>query len=211
MTDLPPGSVGSVAAFVESLVDYAVHLDKDTAAALETLEGKRIALDAHDVRLHFVVHVTDGRIRLQAPGKGETSDVSIGGESSAFLSHLLSGSPWTNGKGLTICGDVQIARRFDELLRDYAPDIEERLSAWIGDTAAHKTMRAGRGLRDLGKQLAEKLQRDLGEYLTYEAKILIDEDRVQDFIREVDELRDRLERLKRRIERLQTRIEKGDS
>ena len=96
-------------------------------------------------------------------------------------------------------GDDQTAHRFSEALGGLDIDWEEQLSHITGDIAAHEI---GRGLRALareGKRIGRSSGDNLSEYLTEEARLLPHRFEVDDFLSEVDALRDDVERLAARI------------
>lgn len=104
-----------------------------------------------------------------------------------------------------ISGDAELATAVRTLARDLEWDVEEDLSRWIGDIAAHRLAETGRRLGRWGREAAENLGRALAEYWIYEQPLIASGHEVREFLRAVDELRDDLARLEQRVQRLSSR------
>ena len=110
---------------------------------------------------------------------------------------------WRNAE---IEGDTEFASALSRVAANMRWDVEEDLSRVFGDIAAHRLAAAGRAAAAWPKQAANSLATGLAEYLTEEKHLLVTPLRAAEFIREVDELRDAVDRLDKRIERLQGRV-----
>jgi ubiquinone biosynthesis protein UbiJ len=99
-------------------------------------------------------------------------------------------------------GDTEFAAAISHLASNLRWDVEEDLSKVVGDVAAHRMADAGRAAAAWPGHAARSAGANVAEYLTEEAKILVTPLQAEQFLREVDELRDAVERLEKRIERL---------
>jgi ubiquinone biosynthesis protein UbiJ len=72
----------------------------------------------------------------------------------------------------------------------------------LGDSLAHRVVGAGRAVLQLQARAAASLARNLSEYWLDEQPLIARRDDVARWLREVDTLRDDVERLAQRIERL---------
>lgn len=97
-------------------------------------------------------------------------------------------------------GDASLAAALNGIARNLRWDIEEDLSRVVGDIAAHRMVDSGRKLADWGKQSADNLARSFAEYWTEERPLIATRADLQQFIREVDALRDDVARLEKRVE-----------
>jgi ubiquinone biosynthesis protein UbiJ len=102
-----------------------------------------------------------------------------------------------------IVGDPGVAQDFQRLLDLAKPDWEEELSRVFGDMAAHQLGNLARGLVEWGRKAADTLARDGGEYLTEESRNLPTRFEVEEFLDEVDRLREDVDRFAARLERLE--------
>lgn len=159
--------------------------------------GKRAAFDVFPAR--FAVEVrADGT--LAAAGADVPSAVTI------RLTHLdvlelLSGgsSAWRSAE---VEGDAEFAAAISQVAANLRWDVEEDLSRVVGDIAAHRLAGAGRAAAAWPRQAAHSVAGNVAEYLTEEAQLLVTPLQAAEFVREVDALRDDVERLEKRIERL---------
>ncbi len=102
-----------------------------------------------------------------------------------------------------VTGDTDFAAVISQVASNLRWDVEEDLSRVVGDIAAHRMAQAGRAAAAWPKQAAMSLAENAAEYLTEEnVGMLVTPLQAAEFMREVDELRDAVERLDKRIERL---------
>lgn len=99
-------------------------------------------------------------------------------------------------------GDVELAGAVLFLFRNLRWDIEEDLSRVVGDVAAHRIAGAARDFSAWRRQAGERFGQNVAEYLKDEAEMLLHPHELDTFGREVDALRDAVERLEKRIDRL---------
>ena len=97
-------------------------------------------------------------------------------------------------------GDAELAQEVAFLARHLSWDVEEDLSQVIGDIAAHRLVAWRAGRASLG---ARRHRRGLppvpAEYWTEESPFIASRVKVEEFVREVAELRDAVERLDKRV------------
>lgn len=108
-------------------------------------------------------------------------------------------SAWND---IAVEGDPQLAAALNHVTRNLRWDVEEDLSRVFGDIAAHRMVETGRKLDRWGRQGADNLARSFAEYWTEERPLIAARADIEQFIREVDTLRDDLARVEKRIERL---------
>ncbi len=106
-------------------------------------------------------------------------------------------SAWND---IAVEGDPRLAAALNTIARNIRWDIEEDLSRVFGDIAAHRMVETGRKLDTWGRQGADNLARSFAEYWTEEQPLIASRADVEQFIREVDVLRDDLARLEKRLE-----------
>jgi ubiquinone biosynthesis protein UbiJ len=148
------------------------------------------------------------RIRLAATAEGisirpawdETSDAVIEGTPLSFL-RLATGDAAKSIRagGTEVHGDAEIAEGFRKLLEAARPDLEEELSRVTGDVAAHYLANFARDAVDFGRRAGDTLARNAAEYLTEESRDLPVRIEVEEFLADVDRLRESVDRLEARI------------
>ena len=105
-------------------------------------------------------------------------------------------------KSVRITGDPIVARDFHDLIRLAAPDFEEELARLVGDVAARRLANIARGAAGWGLDAADRLSRDLAEYLQEESRELPTRHEVEGFLDRVDALAEAADRLEARISRV---------
>jgi ubiquinone biosynthesis protein UbiJ len=84
-------------------------------------------------------------------------------------------------------------------------DIEEGLSRWVGDIAAHQVGRMLRGVAGWGMRARETVTANVGEYLQEESRDLVAGAQMEAFAEGVEETRAAVERLEARVRALRDR------
>jgi ubiquinone biosynthesis protein UbiJ len=106
-----------------------------------------------------------------------------------------------------ISGDAEIAARYRELLQLARPDWEEELSRLLGDLPARRISLAARAAFAWGRGFARSARANVAEYLQEESRDLVSKPEVQEFLGQVDTLRETADRVEARIARLERRLE----
>jgi ubiquinone biosynthesis protein UbiJ len=163
--------------------------------------GKTALFDVFPARLTLAV-AADGR--LQAAPPEAMPAVTIRLTQLTLIELLADGEEaWHKAE---VVGDTDFAAVISQVASNLRWDVEEDLSRVVGDIAAHRMAQAGRSAAAWPKQAAVSLAENAAEYLTEEKALLVTPLRAAEFTREVDELRDAVERLDKRIERLSRQV-----
>lgn len=190
---------------IEQSINSLLKMDPAACNRLARYHGQVIALHLRGVELTlYFVPGHDGLLQLLGSIEGEPDctlsgsplDLIRSGDKESGAGQLFAGH-------LSITGDTGLAHSFGATLANLDIDWEEQLSHFTGDLAAHQL---GRGARELSAYLAQShqtIESNLSEYLTEEARLLPHPYEVEEFIDEVDRLRDDTERLLARFARMQ--------
>ena len=188
---------------IQTAVNQFIELDQNAKRRFQALAGKVLAVEFTDLplRLYFIPTGADMQIYSQYDG---VVDTRLRGSSIQLLSMGASARPGEKlfKREVQIDGDTELGQRFQEILRNLDIDWEERLSLFVGDVAAHKLGNAARSLFQWGRQTVGSLQENISEYFQYESNSVPARFEVDNFIRDVDVLRDDVERLNARVQRL---------
>lgn len=192
---------------LEQAINRILTLDPAACGRLAALHGRviRIALRGTGIELNFVPG-HDGRLQLLGSIEGET-DCTLSGSPVDLIraSDQTEGAAQLFAGHVSIDGDTGIAQRFSEALAGIDIDWEEQLSRLTGDIAAHEIGRGVRVAQREGARIGRSARDSLSEYLTEEARLLPHALEVEDFLTDVDTLRDDVERLAARIALLERR------
>lgn len=121
---------------------------------------------------------------------------------SPFLLPRIAAGDDSAYRDIEMRGDTELAHEVAFLARHLRWDLEEDLSRAVGDIAAHRIAGSARAARAWGRDATLRAAQGAAEYWTEESPVLASRVKVEDFIREVDKLRDDAERLQKRIEEL---------
>ncbi|MEJ2576201.1 MAG: SCP2 sterol-binding domain-containing protein [Gammaproteobacteria bacterium] len=196
---------------LEQLLNRYVALDPDAPARFAQLHGRVVGLHLSGLEITlYLVADEAGRLQVLDRWEGEPDcllsgsplDLVRAGDAAGGARELFAGR-------VSIRGDTELGRRFGRLLAGLDVDWEEQLSRLTGDVIAHQVGRAARRSRDYLGQRRQAMERNLGEYLTEEARLLPARAEVEAWAADVDHLRDDAERLAARIERLVARRRTG--
>jgi ubiquinone biosynthesis accessory factor UbiJ len=192
---------------LELALDRVVALDPSTRDALLALEGRELALAVQAPPLAMRVKVQDGKLRVGPDRDAREADLSVKTTLGALLGQLLPGREGAMPVGqVRISGDAELARRLQQIVQRYQPDIEEAFAKVFGDVIGVQLARALKRGLDWSRDSAKTVLRDTAEYLGEESRDLVPKAELSRFLDEVDELRDAAERLERRIARTRGRI-----
>ena len=186
---------------------FVNHLLAQAAWAREALvehAGKVAVFELFPLRVAVAVD-PDGTLR--AAPESTAPAVTIRLTQATVLQILAEGEEaWRKAN---VQGDTEFAAAISKVAANLRWDIEEDLSRVFGDIAAHRMAEAGRSAAAWPKEAATSLAGNVAEYLTEEKHLLVTPLRAAEFVRDVDEMRDAVERLDKRIERLQRQV-RGD-
>jgi ubiquinone biosynthesis protein UbiJ len=192
---------------LELALDRALALDPDTRAALVALEGRAIAVALQAPAIALRLTVEAGRLSV-GPDRGPEPDLSLRTTLGAVLAQLMPGrdaGALPVGQ-VRISGDAELARRVQQLVQRYDPDIEEAFTRVFGDVLGVQIARATKRALTGAQRMASGLARDTAEYLTEESRDLVPRAELDAFLDEVDVLRDGVERMERKIARVRERM-----
>jgi ubiquinone biosynthesis accessory factor UbiJ len=180
------------------------NIDESTPARelCRRLDGKTVAVRVRDSALALYFTIDSGIITLASEPIGEP-DVIVSG-SLLGLARMIgeSGEAAIRDGTLQLSGDASAARAFQALLYHARPDIEDELSKVVGDAAAHRVGEAARGVRNWAREARATMSDNLREYLQEESRDVPSRYEFERFGKELDALRDGVERAAAKFERL---------
>lgn len=166
------------------------------------LDGKTIAIRVRDTALAMYFTVNDELIELAASSDHEPDVVITGSLLTLARIAGKGGESELRSGSLDLTGDVATADAFQALLGYAKPDIEEELSGYVGDVAAHRIGEAARGLSNWARKARTTMGSNIREYLQEESRGAPSRYEVDRFTSELHALRDDVERMEARINRL---------
>ena len=167
------------------------------------LAGKTVVIRVRDTALSLTFGFNAGQVEL-GTAIPEEPDVAIVG-SLLTLAKVARGGGQTELRdgSLEVTGNAAVADAFRELLGYAKPDIEEELSSIVGDAAAHRIGELARGLGGWAREARATMETNVREYLQEESRHLPSRYEVERFTRDLNVLRDDVERAEARLARLE--------
>ena len=175
------------------------------------------------------IAVSSGRLSLARGGEG-TADAVIAGSVFALLDLFARREDGAVAhERVQISGYAETAARYRDLLELARPDWEEELSRLIGDLparrlslaaqaalswargfarAARSGIRASIVVRRCERGAARTARANVAEYLQEESRALVSKPEVEEFLANVDELRETADRVEARLANLERRLER---
>lgn len=188
---------------LETALAHYLALDPDSGKLVAPMAGRTIALVLEPFGWTLYLCPGEGTVQL-LPECPCAVDVTLRGSPWAFARLGLSDDPRQElfGGDVTVSGDMDVARRLQNLFARLDIDWEEHLSQLTGDFAANRLGRVLRGSRDWLRETGRTFRLNLTEYLQEESRDLPAVSEAGFFCDEVDRLRADVERLEARIARL---------
>jgi ubiquinone biosynthesis protein UbiJ len=173
------------------------HILRSTPLAMQRLRrhaGRTAEFRVGPVLLAFTVQTT-GEVTAALPGAPRDLEVRL----SPFLLPRLAAHDEAAYREIEMKGDMELAHEVSFLARHLTWDYEEDLSRVVGDIAAHRMAEGFRAVAHWSKEAGLRTAQGAAEYWTEESPLIASRIKVEDFVRDVSELRDAVERLEKRI------------
>ena len=195
-------------AVLETAVNSYLKLAPDSLTRLGRLQGKVVAVELRGLKQTLYLLPDQQGLMIQSHFEGEP-DATLSGTPVSFAELSLSSNPnrvLFRGD-VTISGDIKLGQDFKRILDELDVDWEEVLSQYTGDVVAHKLGDLLRGFNQWGRNTLNTLGQDAAEYLQQESFDLPFKEEVEPFLKEVNRVRDDVERLAARVARLQQKLD----
>ncbi len=199
-------------ASLETLINKLISLDEETAQSLTEIEAKFITLEVSDLNLQLTFHIQTPRIRLMTEFCGQEDTLIITNSKTITemgIQKFSEASTSLHGK-LEIKGDIETGQKFKSILDSLNIDWEEHLSHLTGDVIAHQIFRTFSKLKTWGKESWEHLTQDSSAWITDEKKLSPHVHELDYFSRQVNKIRNDVERAAARLQLLERQLKKQD-
>ena len=198
---------------LEKLVNKTLSFDEETLHKLAKLEGKVIAFEFTNTKLIVFLSFSAAGLTMNTTYKNK-ADVLIKGTPINFITMLVMSKQGSTNlpTDMQIRGDIVLGQKFQLIMKNIEIDLEELLAKWMGDSVAYELGRFIRGTYSVAVNAGKTLAMDISEYLRFETEMLPDELLVDGFCKEVDVLREDVDRLSQKVDQTVKQIEsKGQS
>jgi len=188
---------------VENALNRYLALDPEFQKHLAPLKGKIITVELAVLNSLFQLTFLEKGLEL-SPGQNLAAEMKIRGTPLNLLSLALRGDKKRGffASDVTIEGDAELGQQITQLFDQVDIDWEEHLAQALGDLPAHKLSRFTKGLFNWGKQAKNSLTQNMNEYIHEEKPWFPPQEALEDFFRNVDDLRLDVDRLEARVKHL---------
>jgi ubiquinone biosynthesis accessory factor UbiJ len=186
------------------LLNHLVNQNSWARAQLQPFAGRAVRFNLPPVSATITI-LEDGG--LAASGEAAEPEATVTIPPTAAL-RLLANDDKANSL-ITLEGDAELAAVFSRVLRNMQWDYEEDLSKLVGDIPAHQAMELGRKTVAGIKRQSLNVAQMFSEYWQEEQPLIAKKRHVENFIRDVDRLRDDVERLQKRVAKLGSTLSAG--
>jgi ubiquinone biosynthesis accessory factor UbiJ len=183
----------------EEMLNRRIAGSSRARAMLAALAGRSMELRFAATPLRVRLAESSGSLTIR-PASEEPADAVIEGTPLSFLRLAMDDAARSiRAGGMDVRGDAEVAEGFRRLLEAARPDFEEELSRLTGDAAAHYLAGFARDAAAFGRRAGDTLARNTAEYLTEESRDLPVRVEVEEFLEDVDRLREAVDRLESRV------------
>jgi ubiquinone biosynthesis protein UbiJ len=176
---------------------------RELAAALR---GRGLEIEVRDTPWRLRLESDGALLHLRsdpargAPADAKAADATLSGSALALVALAGSDPEGVIRRGeVRISGDAQVAQSFRELTQLLRPDLEEELSRFVGDGPAHQALRlVGRAV-DFGRRSLRSGALNIAEFLSHESRDTVPKPEAESLFRDIDGLREDVDRLEARI------------
>lgn len=199
-------------ATIETLINQLVSLDKHSTQQLLDIEGKFITLEITDLEVKITFHIQTPRIHLMTEYSNQADTLIITNSKtiSEMGLHQLTGKSTSLHGKLEITGDIETGQKFKSILDSLNIDWEEHLSHVTGDIIAHQLFRSLDKCKQWGKKSWEHFSQDSSAWLTDEKQLLPHQKEIERFSKQVNTVRNDVERIAARIQQYERQLHKLD-
>jgi ubiquinone biosynthesis protein UbiJ len=190
---------------IQAMIDRHVAGSPRARQLLSQLEGRRLQVNARYTPWRVTLHSRDGQLRVSRDDAA-TADATVAGSPLSLLAMLREDAADVIRRGdVVISGDAELAARFQELLELLRPDLEAGLARITGDIPAYGAGSLLRKALDFGRSSLRTQATNVGEYLAHEKRVLVPRTEAQQFLQDVDALREQTDRVAARVAALESR------
>ena len=187
---------------VATLLNKNIHASTPARELCAQLSARVVAVRVRDTALSMYFTIGDDAVDLTTASDAEPDVVLTGSLLALARMAGQRGEGAIRDGSLDLTGDAETAQAFQRLLAFARPDIEEELSGLVGDVTAHRLGEIARSIGRWGRGVRSTMRDNIREYLQEESRSLPSRYEVERFAKDVDVLRDDVDRLAARIDKL---------
>jgi ubiquinone biosynthesis accessory factor UbiJ len=192
---------------LEAALNHYLALDNNKEGLLLPLKGKIIALTVQPFNETLYLCPTVDAIQI-IDQTTEQPDTTISGSVWALGLMGISTKPMRSvfSGEVTIEGDIQVGKQFQELFKKLDIDLEGLLAQYAGADLASRISQFFRSGQEWSKETVETFKLNIAEFLQEETRDLPAKPEIDIHHQQIDELRNDFDRLSSRVEQLEKHL-----
>jgi len=186
---------------IDAALNKALALDPELPAKLADFSGKVICLDFTGINKQLFLLPENGRIRVLTQYDGDV-DVTISGPPAGIIKMLIKpdvASLLLKGE-VEITGDTRLGNAFKALFREMDINWQQPLAEIIGDSATQGIEIGLSRFTQWWRKSSTAFGLSMSEYLQEESRDVVSGAELDDFIQQVDALRNDVERFELKLQ-----------
>ena len=187
---------------IEAAINRYLSLDPEAVEKLVKLSGKVIKMELTGINksIYMLPNATGMQVMMQCDEAADT--VLRGTPLSLFKMSVVPNAASMLLKGeVKISGDTKLGHQFKNIFSSMDIDWSEPLASIMGDGLAYQITQSGKRLSHWGKDALKSVSISLSEYLQEESRDVVTGTELDIYCKNVDQLRDGVDRLQAKIRR----------
>ena len=193
---------------IEPVLNDLISTSDRDLSSLKRIQGKLIALKIRPFDVQLFIYTSDNKLCLQGEVDG-IPDVEISGSPGALIRNAMGGLAERSiaPDEIQITGDTVLARQFQTVIRDYGINWTNVISRVSPKLLQYQVRRFLKQTAEWTKSTEASFRLDISEYVQEEIRLTPTVTEAQNWMSEIDILRNSVDRLSQRILRLQGRLD----
>ena len=193
---------------IEPVLNDLISTSDRDLSSLKRIQGKLIALKIRPFDVQLFIYTSDNKLCLQGEVDG-IPDVEISGSPGALIRNAMGGLAERSlaPDEIQITGDTVLARQFQTVIRDYGINWINLISRVSPKLFQHQVRRFLEQTAEWTNSTEASFRLDVSEYVQEEIRLTPTVTEAQNWMSEIDILRNSVDRLSQRILRLQGRLD----
>lgn len=195
-----------ICAGAEIALNRYLRLEPSVLDDCAQLSGRCMEFTLSGAELNLVIEFMPSGVRVMPEAPTATPDVRVSGSSAALigaLRHVAGAMPGLPA-GLQVEGDAELLERFRGMVARVGFDPEEWLAPLVGGVTAHRLVDGLKKMFDWTRGNTRRVADHTVEYLREESYDLARGRDVNEWMHQVEDARESLDRLEARLRRLET-------
>ena len=191
--------------WLQATINATLALDPECQQGMAKMSGSVIRVHLKLIERDLYVFPRENGVDIRAEYDAE-ADTTISGTPLALLKMGLSKqvAPMLLKGDVSIEGNTALGREFKKLLASLDIDWEELASRMLGDAPAHHLFKTLNTIHQWSRASINSVVQDTTEYLQEESRDLVSPAELEQFNKQVDELRDAVARIEKDISDMTT-------